>query len=130
MISNGNEARQYFEDCGLTYNDITSGDICILVMLLNKNIKKACKNNEMSVTTMRMSEKIKNKYTTAGGLKECYLFINSHYFTQRECISFTKDGFIGFCGWADSRNTKPIVDSFMQWCDYLKSDEIPIVKGA
>jgi hypothetical protein len=114
-----NKAREYFKNKNLTYDDITSGDICVLVMLLNKKIKIACKNREMSVDTMCMSEKIKSKYNTHGRLDECYLFINSHYFTRRECISFNKNGFIGFCGWADDRNTKPIVEAFIEWCNYL-----------
>ena len=111
------KAREYFKSKNLSYKDITEGDICILVMFLNRHIKEACKNHEMSVDSMRMSEKIRSKYTTNGKLIECYLFINSHYFTRRECISFNKDGFIGFCGWADSRNTKPIIGAFIEWCD-------------
>lgn len=117
------DARKYFAYKNLTYNDITSGDICTLVMLLNKHVKKACKNHEMSVDSMRMSEKIKSKYTTSGKLIECYLFINSHYFTRRECISFNKDGFIGFCGWADNANTKPIVTAFVEWCDTVEAPQ-------
>lgn len=117
---NNDEAREYFKNKVLSYDDITAGDICVLVMLLNKHIKAACKNHEMSVDSMYMSEKIKSKYKTNGKLIECYLFINSHYFTQRECISFNKDGFIGFAGWADSSNTAPIIKSFVEWCDYLE----------
>lgn len=116
------EARQYFKDKGLSYSNINSGDICVLVMLLNKSIKSACKNHKMSADTMRMSEKIQSKYKTNGELIECYLFINSHYFTRRECISFNKDGFIGFAGWASSGNVAPIIKAFIEWCDYL-SDE-------
>lgn len=113
------EARAYFSDKYLTYADITSGDICVLVMILNKNIKLACKRSEMSVSSMRISEKIKSKYTSNGKLIECYLYMNSHYFTRRECISFNKDGFIGFAGWAGTRNTKPIISAFIEWCDIL-----------
>ena len=114
-----NEARQYFKDKGFTYKDITSGDICVLTMILNKHLKKACKEHKMSVDTMRMSEKIKSKYKSSGCLSECYLYLNSHYFTRRECISFNYDGFIGFCGWADGSNTAPIVAAFIEWCDSL-----------
>lgn len=117
---NREEARQYFKDKNLSYENITEGDICSLVMLLNKYIKKACKNHEMSVDSMRMSQKIKSKFSTNGILKECYLFINSHYFTQRECISFNKDGFIGFCGWAGGANDVPIINAFIEWCDNLE----------
>lgn len=112
-------ARKYFKSKNLTYNDITEGDICTLVMILNRNIKKACREGKMSVNTMRMSQKIQSKFKTNGRLIECYLFINSHYFTRRECISFNKNGFIGFCGWAGGGNVEPIVNSFIEWVDTL-----------
>ncbi|APC41554.1 hypothetical protein [Clostridium estertheticum] len=116
-LEDSESVRQYFKDKGLTYKDITEGDICTLVMLLNKKIKAACKNHTMSVDTMRMSLKVKSKFTRNGELIECYLFVNSHYFTQRECISFNKDGFIGFCGWAGTGNAIPIYKAFCNWCD-------------
>ena len=112
-----NQAREYFANKGLTYGDISEGDVCVLVMLLNKHIKRACAKFAMSTDTMRMSQKIKSTFNANGEMKECYLFINSHYFKQRECISFNRDGFIGFCGWADLRNTAPIVAAFIEWCD-------------
>lgn len=37
------EARDYFKAKGLTYNNITEGDILVLVMLLNQDIKGAVK---------------------------------------------------------------------------------------
>ncbi|NRT90116.1 hypothetical protein [Clostridium beijerinckii] len=88
-------------------------------MLLNKHIRQANKDGITSVNTMRMSEKVKSKYKSNGELIECYLFMNSHYFTQRECISFNKDGFIGFCGWAGGTNSVPIINAFIEWCNYL-----------
>jgi hypothetical protein len=121
-----NEAREYFKNKGLTYQGITAGDICVLVMMLNKNIKAACKNNEMSTGSMHMSEKIKSKYNANGTIKECYLLINSHYFTRRECISFNKDGFIGFAGWSGTQNIKPIIRAFIEWCDYLAEEKAEV----
>ncbi|WP_316274480.1 hypothetical protein [Bacillus halotolerans] len=53
------EVRNYFVQKGLSYEDITEGDICALVMLLNKHVKQAVKAHTMSVDTMRMSQKIK-----------------------------------------------------------------------
>ena len=47
------------------------------------------------------------------------LYINSHYFTQREAISFNEDGYIGFAGWADQGNTNPLLRAFLRWCDDL-----------
>jgi hypothetical protein len=121
ITAESNEARKHFANSGLTYSDITEGDICALVMLLNRHLK--CKKYVGSISTMRMSQKIKAKYTTAGRLKECFLYINSHYFTRREAISFYPDGFINFCGWADAKNAAPIIKAFMEWVDYLKNGD-------
>ena len=117
------EARDYFEKKGLTYNDITEGEILDLVLLLNREIKKAIKNDEMSTHSMHLSKKMDIKKRSNGTITECYLYINSHYFTQRECISFNKNGFIGFCGWADQGNANPILRAFLAWCDCLTGSE-------
>lgn len=117
---NSEVARQYFVENGFKYEDITEGDICILYMLLNKHIKRAVKAKSMSTDSMRMSQKIDSKYRTNGTLKSCYLYINSHYFTQREAISFNLDGFIGFAGWADSSNRQPFIDAFVEWIGRMK----------
>ncbi len=114
-----NEAREYFKNKGLSYQDIVAGDILVLVMMLNKEIKRAIANKECSVFSMYLSRKIKDKYTPDGKLKEGYLFVNSHAWTGRECISFNLDGFIGFAGWSDQTNLKPIINAFIEWCDYL-----------
>ena len=42
------EARQYFADKGLTYNDITEGDIATLSYMLNQRIKRAAKYGEIT----------------------------------------------------------------------------------
>lgn len=126
MITRGSEeARQYFAEKGLTYADITSGEIGVLLVLLNKHLKIANKIGVTSVNTMRMSEKIDCKYKSNGTLSEGYLYVNSHYFTRREAISFNKDGFIGFAGWADGGNTSVFVEAFKEWCDtiYVPRDQ-------
>lgn len=126
-VCTNDEARQYFNNKGLTYDDITEGDILALVMLLNKYIKKANKDNETSVDSMCLSKKIDMKKKRNGTIEKCFLYVNSHYFTQRECISFNCDGFIGFAGWADQGNTNPILRAFLEWCDYLA--ETAVVTG-
>lgn len=113
------EARQYFKDKGLSYEKITEGDILTLVMLLNKHLKIANKENETSMGTMYLSKKVDMKRKTNGSLLQCYLYVNSHYFERRECISFNVDGFIGFAGWADPGNTNPILRAFLEWCDMV-----------
>lgn len=118
-VCTNDEARQYFRDKGLSYADITEGDILSLLMLLNREIKKSNKVGETSVNTMHMSSKIAMKKRTNGTIIKCFLYINSHYFTQREAISFNEDGYIGFAGWADQGNTNPLLRAFLRWCDDL-----------
>ena len=121
-----NEAREYFKSKGLSYNDVYEAEILQLVMLLNIEIRKAVKARETSVESMYLSRRIVHKKKHGGSLMNCYLYMNSHYFTQRECISFNRDGFIGFAGWADQGNTNPILRAFLRWCDMVaegKSDE-------
>ena len=113
------EARQYFKSKGLTYDDIKEGDILTLIILLNIEIKKSNKSGETSVDTMRLSEKVDMRRKRNGSITACYRYVNSHYFTRREAISFNADGFIGFAGWADQGNTNPILRAFLKWCDTL-----------
>ena len=118
-VCTNEEARQYFRRKGLSYHDITEGDILSLLMLLNREIKKSNKAGETSVSTMHMSSKIGMKKRTNGTIIKCFLYVNSHYFTRREAISFNEDGFIGFAGWADQGNTNPLLRACLRWCDDL-----------
>lgn len=117
-VCTNNEAREYFGKTGLTYNDIKEGDILVLVMLLQEELKKSNKAGETSAD-MTLSSKIDMKKKSNGSIICCYMYMNSHYFTRREAISFNKDGFIGFAGWADQGNTNPLLRAFLKWCDYL-----------
>ena len=98
---------------------VTEGDILTLVMLLNKHIKKANADCETSMGSMYLSRRIDLKRRTNGALISCFLYVNSHYFERRECISFNADGWIGFASWADQGNTNPILRAFIEWCDAL-----------
>jgi len=120
-VCTNDEARAYFRDKGLRYADITDGDIAVLAMFLSEEIKKSNKAGETSVNTMYLSKKISITHKPNGTIIMAFLYMNSHYFTQRECISFNEGGFIGFAGWADEGNTNPIRRAFLRWCD--KMDE-------
>ena len=122
-VCSNEDCRKRFADYGLTYCDITDGDILVLAMLLNREIKKSNKTGETSVNTTRLSEKKIIKHRPNGSITEAYLFMNSHYYTQRECISFNKDGFIGFAGWADDGNSNPLRRAFLEWCEILKKQK-------
>jgi hypothetical protein len=122
-VCTNEEAREHFKSRGLTYKDITEGDILALVLMLNKELKISNKRGETSVNTMTLSKKIDMKKNTDGSIKSCFLYLNSHYFTRREAISFNQDGFIGFAGWADDGNLNPLKRAFLTWCDQLKEDK-------
>jgi len=113
-----NEAREFFKNRGLSYDSVHEGDILILCMMLQKELKKSTTAGETSVT-MTLSKKVDMKKKSNGSITECYIYMNAHYFTRRECISFNRDGFIGFAGWADQGNTNPLLRAFLEWCNYL-----------
>lgn len=118
-VCTNEEARDYFKAKGLTYDSIDEGDILVLVMMLQKEIKKSNKAGETSVHSMSLSKRVDMKKKSNGKLVSCYLYMNSHYFERREAISFNADGWIGFAGWADQGNTNPLLRAFLGWCDYL-----------
>lgn len=122
-VCSTNDAREYFKSKGLTYDSISEGDILILSMMLEKELKKSNKAGETSVSTITLSKKVDMKKKTNGHIMCCFLYVNSHYFERREAISFNRDGFIGFAGWADQGNTNPLLRAFLKWCDYLAEGE-------
>jgi hypothetical protein len=114
------DARNWFKNAGLNYADITRGDILVLFEKINKRLKAG----ESALENLHMSEKLDIKANRNGTMRECYLYVNSHYFTRRECISFNADGFVGFAGWADIGTAKPIIDAFNDWVDYLVAQQV------
>ena len=102
-VCTNNELREYFSAKGLTYDSIDEGDILILCMMLQKELKKSNKAGETSVT-MTLSKRVDMKKATNGHITECYIYM---------------DGWIGFAGWADDGNTNPLRRAFLAWCDYL-----------
>lgn len=118
-VCTNDEAREYFKSKGLSYEKIHDYDLLILRYLLVKEIEKSNKTGETSVNTMRMSSKQSMTLNPDGTIQTAFLFMSSHYFENRECISFNRDGFIGIAGWADQGNLNPIKRAFLKWCDFL-----------
>lgn len=112
------EAREYFKNKNLSYEDIDKRSIFILRDLIKKELKTSISNNECD-DKLIISDKIRFYIKDNLKIQECYLYLNSDYFENRECISFNKDGFIGFAGWACTNNVLPILRAFIKWCDLL-----------
>lgn len=115
------EARARFAELGMEkYGDLYEADIQILYMMLNRRLKQWVKEPGCTLPTMHLSKRVKVDKRTNGMVRSAFLFVNSFYFTQREAVSFNGDGFIGFAGWADDGNVQPILDAFIEWCDYME----------
>lgn len=119
---NNNQAREYFKNKGLNYSNIRKEHIEKLICLVYTELEKYLNNGTKYSKEMNMKVKqlgYRDKKFTKNGLHHAYIRVDGSYFGGRECISFNSDGFIGFCGWADSTNTEPIINAFVEWCDYI-----------
>ena len=114
-------ARARFETSGLTYDDITADDIEELYAMLVETMAdtRARLKDHPVQGHWKMHKGHKDDYTWDGHLLCAFLRCYGSYFTDREAISFNRDGYIGFCGWASTQNTVPITDTFIRWCDHI-----------
>ncbi|PLS19371.1 hypothetical protein CVD28_02855 [Bacillus sp. M6-12] len=117
------EARAYFKNKGLTYQDIKEGDINRLVTLLGESLEDyrlhGGEHAESMGMTIRKPRVRDVKILKRTGFQYAYLRVKGSYFEGREAISFNRDGFIGFGGELDSKNIAPIIKAFCKWCDSL-----------
>ena len=112
--------RQKFKDYGLNYGMLNEEHISHLRILVTKELKKH-KNLKMHLKAPRVKD---IKVLKRTGLRYAEIFVNAHYFSGREAITFNQNGFIGFAGWASDYNVKPFIDAFDKWIDWLKEVEI------
>lgn len=121
MINPANDsARQFFKDSELTYKDIKYSDFLLLYWAIqrafekhNKRQKRKPKNERnYTMKVAKNPQYIKAKT----GMKKGFIKVICDNYSTREAISFNEDGFIGFAGWADSENTRPIIRAFQYWC--------------
>lgn len=120
MNTDRNLARRRFNEF-FSYEDILPCDITALEGYISIELA-ACRSlgkkvvPELSISRYRKTRPI-IRIGETGGIREAYLFCDASYFKGREAISFNADGFIGFCGWADSNNSIPFVAAFCRWLD-------------
>ena len=104
------EARQLFEDSELSYSNITKNDISSLRSFVKEELR-IFNNNGFK---MNLIPKMRNEYID-GAVNLCEMRVKGNHFNSREAITFNRDGFIGFAGWADSRNVQPFLVAFQKW---------------
>ena len=118
------QAREYFKNKGLKYSDINRNLLEQLINFIDIELDKYLNNGtkyskEMGLKVKQLKKN--DKKFIKEGLQHAFIKVDGSYFGGRECISFNSDGFIGFCGWADSTNTEPIIKAFVKWCDYISN---------
>jgi hypothetical protein len=42
------------------------------------------------------------------------------HYDDREAVTFNRDGFIGFAGWADNESVQPVLAGFAEWIKEVK----------
>lgn len=104
-INSRDEAREAIKQAGVTCENINEVQLHHLLVCLRKSLK-AAPNFEGS---MRMVNRNASKF----------LYCKTNLWSSREAVSFNTDGFIGFCGWADSDNVKPFLRGIEYWLQDL-----------
>lgn len=114
---NREEARVFLNESGIKFSDIGSKDIAQLRDCLNVELKKF----DNSGFKMQLIDTMRAEYNNDGSVDLCEIRVkgwidnDEPYFESREAITFNRDGFVGFAGWADSKNVRPFIDAFITW---------------
>lgn len=114
-------ARKYFSVTGLSYDKISLGDLHMLLSILKEELENFKKSNKGSTQyNMQIIEPTWEDIEFRNGkLIWAYLRVRSSNFTNRECISFNRNGFIGFAGWVSGNDITQILNGFIKWCDLI-----------
>ncbi len=113
---NNDDARKYFDECGLTYEDLNIQVVQKLRYFVNKEmVESGLYDGQYRCKQRAFRSHGYNHYEHRFYGIKC----NSDDWKDRECVSFNQDGFIGFAGWASTRNTAPILKGFVAWCDWM-----------
>lgn len=113
------QARAAFE-ANLTYSQVCENDIRALQGYLCIEYAQHERDGEHMCMQPTYRKKAQPKFNVSeeGGMENAFLRVSGFYFSDREAISFNRDGFIGFAGWADDAddtNVQPFLRGFMRW---------------
>ncbi len=102
------EARERWKASGLTRAELTDES----VKDLRDRISAALRSSGL-IDGFRANPAPKVKIE--GDQRFAAITCAAFYFTKREAVTFNRDGFIGFAGWADDKNVQPILEAFCGW---------------
>lgn len=103
------DARLHFKNSILTYADVDKQSLQRLRNLINREmIISGCMDRSLRCRQI-------GQFGNSLGRMWAGIRCRSHYFDDREVVSFNPDGFIGFAGLASSENAMPILQGFKKW---------------
>lgn len=105
---NNNQVRELIDQADITTANITNEEL----ELLHKHLGQSLAKSDCFRNSFRMNKLSDPKFMTC----------KSDYFNGREAVSFNRDGFIGFAGWASSNNVEPILQGVCNWLKELEKD--------
>lgn len=109
------------------YFELSGADLKRLREYLEEEIAKATEAGETTTSSMKLCSKVQVNYNDDLTLRNAFYRVDSHYFEDREAISLNADGFIGMCGWADSKNETPFRRALERWLETV-ADRLPVVR--
>lgn len=117
------KAREYFKSKGLDYSKINLEDIKKLSEIASEELEEYLKKGGFHAQQMGMNVRklrVKDvKVLKKTGLQCARIKIQGSYFHDREGITFSSTGFIGFGGELSDTNIQPILKAFYRWCDVV-----------
>lgn len=132
--SERDSAREYFYLSDLSYKDINYSDYLLLLSILQKRCEK-----ENKITLSNAKDGRLYNYLYSVPLKKCKYHSEVHFEkgmsyaeipicldldTLREGITFNKNKFISFAGWADDNNVKIFTEAFCEWVDIVSIQKV------
>lgn len=115
---NTDDAREIWQQSGFDYSVLTRPNIEMLAGLLSTELAAFARDGGMV-----MSVADKTIWNDRVGTSSCEITVGGPYFKDREAITFNRNGFIGFAGWASSNNVQPFIRAFVRWVEWLKEVE-------
>ncbi len=104
------EARELAAKANITVENVTMKQLMELHdILLEKLENSECFRGTFEMNPLELDH------------NRMFLTCKSDYFDNREAVSFNRDGFIGFAGWASSKNIAPILEGFVEWARHTES---------
>lgn len=98
------------------------------LLALNKITSNSVTLEQVKALRKILTRRLKLSGIYGGSAKLCrakkdfkYIEMQTNQWVGRECVSFNSDGFIGFAGWADTKNGAPIIEAVEEWAEGLVS---------